>query len=305
MFEKDTMLNQAGRSCPIRYRYGAHAVGQSPVTVCNTLYVIGGLYGNPFALQEVLRMASAEPGPVRLCFNGDFNWFNTTDEAFVGINAQVLQHDCVLGNVEAELGEPLDAPDCGCAYPDHVDQGVVDRSNLIHTALKRVAQRNPDWIAQLNAQPFYRRYQVGKLRVGVVHGDSESLAGWRFDPSHFDDPREALWRAAQFMTAGVQVFASSHTCTAGFLNEPAGLISNNGAAGMPSVAGNTAGMITRIGLQPWTEGAAVARVRRDGVWCEQLPVAYDQAQWLSLFEQWWPAGSAAHLSYFRRIAEGV
>ena len=77
------------------------------------------------------------------------------------------------------------------------------------------------------------------------------------------------------------------------------------AAGVATVAGNTAGMITRIGLQPWTEGAAVARVRRDGVWCEQLPVAYDQAQWLSLFEQWWPAGSAAHLSYFRRIAEGV
>ena len=31
--------------------------------LCNTLYVVGGMYGNPYALDAVLARASAEPSP--------------------------------------------------------------------------------------------------------------------------------------------------------------------------------------------------------------------------------------------------
>ena len=82
-------------------------------------------------------MAGAEAGPVTLCFNGDFNWFNVDDAGFRAINERVLRHDAILGNVEAELDSDSDAAGCGCAYPESVDQCVVERSNRIHARLKR------------------------------------------------------------------------------------------------------------------------------------------------------------------------
>ena len=90
----------AGRSCPIAYRYGANALARTSTTRADTLYVIGGLYGNPFALRTLIDMAAREEGPVRLCFNGDFNWFNVDDAGFRAINECVLQHDAIVGNVE-------------------------------------------------------------------------------------------------------------------------------------------------------------------------------------------------------------
>ncbi len=53
------------------------------------------------------------------------------------------------------FGEPLDVADCGCAYPENVDQGVVDRSNFIHTELKRCAQQQPELLSKLLAKPFF------------------------------------------------------------------------------------------------------------------------------------------------------
>ena len=50
-----------GRSCPLAYRYQPDALCQDPVWVNDdVIYVIGGLYGNPLALDEIERMALAE-----------------------------------------------------------------------------------------------------------------------------------------------------------------------------------------------------------------------------------------------------
>lgn len=57
------------------YRYGPHALRSCPEQPAETLYVIGGLYGNLPALSAILAMAAREAAPVTLCFNGDFNWF--------------------------------------------------------------------------------------------------------------------------------------------------------------------------------------------------------------------------------------
>src|SRR5262245_31129840 len=174
-------------------------------------------------------MAALEKGPVTLCFNGDFNWFNIDGEGFRAINERVLAHDAILGNVEAEFGQPSDEAGCGCAYPENVDQGVVDRSNQIHAALKRTAARHPHLMTKLNALPMVARYRVGELRVGVVHGDADALAGWRFDPASLDDPAESAWRAQAFRSADVDVFASTHTCLPGTRRFEEKFIANNGA----------------------------------------------------------------------------
>ena len=86
------MSDMAGRSCPLRYRYGAEAIARLPAVEAETLYVLGGLYGNLPALDVVERLAAAESGPVTLIFNGDFNWFDVDDTSFAEINRRVLAH---------------------------------------------------------------------------------------------------------------------------------------------------------------------------------------------------------------------
>ena len=65
--------------------------------------MIGGLYGNPFALKRIFAIAQQEPVTPTLVFNGDFNWFNIDDASFSDINLAVLEHYALRGNVETEI----------------------------------------------------------------------------------------------------------------------------------------------------------------------------------------------------------
>lgn len=299
-------MSAPGRICPLRYRYGPGAIAGAPERSAETLYVIGGLYGNPQALAAVEAMARAEPGPVTLCFNGDFNWFNVDDAGFRAINERVLRHDAILGNVEAELGEDSDAAGCGCAYPESVDQRAVERSNQIHARLKRTAARHPDLLDRLGALPMVARYRVGEVRVGVVHGDAEALAGWRFDVGALDDPKEHAWRAHAFAGAGVDVFASTHTCLPVMRSYDFGgikVVANNGAAGMPNAHGTRFGILTRVGITPSPHPRLYGERLRE-VYVDALAIHYDDPGWRLSFLENWPEGSPAWLSYFERIAYG-
>ena len=299
-------MNKPGRVCPVRYRYGPAAIARAPERRAETLYVIGGLYGNPEALASVEAMARAEPGPVTLCFNGDFNWFNVDDASFRAINEAVLRHDAIAGNVEAELGEDSDAAGCGCAYPASVDSLVVERSNQIHATLKRTALRHSDLLVRLHELPMVSRYRVGGVRVGVVHGDAESLAGWRFDVAALDDPKEQSWRAEAFARAEVDVFTSTHTClpaTRCFDLDGEKLVANNGAAGMPNARGTRFGILTRIGIAASPHARLYGRTLR-GVHVDALAIRYDDRAWQVCFLKNWPAGSPAWLSYFNRLVNG-
>ena len=295
-----------GRVCPMRYRYGPGAIAAAPERPADTLYVVGGLYGNLPALDAIEAMAAAEPGPVKLCFNGDFNWFNVDDAGFRAVNERVLRHDAILGNVEAELGEDSAEAGCGCAYPESVDQGVVERSNQIHATLKRTAAQHPDLLRRLGALPMVARYRVGAVRAGVVHGDAEALAGWRFDVAALDDPDEHAWRADAFAKADVDMFASSHTCLPATRRFDLGgpkLVANNGAAGMPNALNTNFGILTRVGVRP-SPHPALYGCNAGGVHIDSLAVGYDVARWEKEFLKNWPRGSAAWLSYFARIAKG-
>lgn len=300
-----------GRSCPLRYRYGASAIARAPFVETDTLYVVGGLYGNVEALEVIERMAAAETGRVRLCFNGDFNWFNVDDQSFQSVMSRVLQHDAVLGNVEAELGVDGDEAGCGCAYPESVSTVVVERSNRIHARLKHTASRHASLTARLVTLPMFARYQVGDCRVGVVHGDAESLAGWRFSREALASSASEAWLPHIFKEAEVDVFASSHTCEPVFKHthhiQYPGIVVNNGAAGMPNDVSPGCGLITRISRTAFQvhTGSTVKVIERASLaGCEiaAISVPYDQEKWRTRFLANWPEGSDAYLSYYARIA---
>ena len=307
-----------GRSCPPHYGYSPRVFARAPDLAADTLYVIGGLYGNLEALDAIELLAAAEPVRPQLAFNGDFHWFDAEPALFADIHRRVLAHTALRGNVETELAGDDDAAGCGCAYPESVPDDDVARSNAILQQLRAVARRvRPEPRAQLAALPMHAVAQVGELRIGLVHGDAWSLAGWRFahDALHAAvggrDDGARLKLAAAFEQAAVDGFACSHTCAPALVSLPAQeqdrFVINNGAAGMANFAGDGCGLITRISVRALPavlHGQRLYGLHERGVWVDALKVEFDLARWLRRFDAIWPAGSAAALSYRRRLADG-
>jgi hypothetical protein len=70
------------RCCPLPYRYRPEALAHPARLEADTLYVGGGLYGNPAALAAVLARTADEPdGPATIVFNGDFHWLDVDLES--------------------------------------------------------------------------------------------------------------------------------------------------------------------------------------------------------------------------------
>jgi hypothetical protein len=293
-----------GRSCPLAYGYAPSVFRRAAEIEAETVYAIGGLYGNPFALDAILALAAAEPVAPTLVFNGDFNWFDAAPEDFAALNARVLEHVALRGNVETELASDDDAAGCGCAYPDWVGDAEVARSNAILATLRATARRLPELRARLGALPMHAVAAVAGERFALVHGDAWSLAGWNFSQERLrEDPAHA---AAAFAEAGVRAFASSHTCLPVLqpvdLRGGRRLIANNGAAGMPNFRAARFGLITRISERP--RGDALYGERLGAIHVEALAVRYDHAAWLDWFDARWPEGTPASASYRRRIVDG-
>jgi hypothetical protein len=305
----DTFASTATRSCPAHYGYALEAFRVQPVSVADTFYVIGGLYGNVEALHAILRMQENEAkrgaAPV-LVYNGDHNWFDIDPQSFIEINQAALAGIAITGNVEAEIAEPS-AGGCGCNYPDDVDPSLVQRSDAIMRRLQQSAEDFPVIREALAALPKLATVAVGGVRIGIVHGDAHSLAGWSFAADRLsvacDDAIGRIFRAA-----GVRAFASTHTClpyARDFdVEGRQRLIMNNGAAGMANFTGTTHGVITRISIDPRVPGDSLYGIRLGAVRFDALPVRFDLARWVARFLANWPPGSPAHLSYFERIVGG-
>jgi len=295
-----------GRNCPVSYRYAPADLAHSRELGAETLYVVGGLYGNRPALTEILKRAARERDPVTLVFNGDFNWFDVDAAGFAAINEAVLRHTALRGNVETELAADDDSAGCGCGYPGFVGDAEVERSNRIMERLRESARAFPGLRARLGALPARLVARVRGVRIGVVHGDAESLAGWGFSQEALREPARRAAAAGWFGAANIRVFASSHSClpVMQVFDTPRGrcLLANNGAAGMPNFRGLHHGLITRIAATAAPD--AIYGTALEGVRVEALPVRYDHAGFTRDFLDNWPAGSAAHASYYRRIAEG-
>ncbi|WP_417512743.1 hypothetical protein [Marinobacter sp.] len=300
-----------GRSCPLAYRYEPASLCANPMPVTeDVLYVIGGLYGNPFALDEIERMALAEERQgrsVKLVFNGDFNWFNANDDLFRDINSRVLGHTASLGNVDYELAAPSTGAGCGCAYPEFVDQGVVERSNQIMARLQDVAGAHPDIQKRLSSLPRYHCLLFGGLKILVLHGDPESLAGWGLAHESFaagNSEKLTEW----FRSSGADAMVSTHTCLpvlwSGEIEGRRCLVANNGASGMGNLSSDARGLIARLSLSAPLSGS-VAGLESGGLHVDLMPVDFDIKAWLAEFDHIWPEGSPAAISYRKRVLEGA
>jgi len=299
---------QPGRSCPLHYRYSPQALARAPDFHAETLYVIGGLYGNVPALEAVLALAAREPSPVTLAFNGDFNWFDVDDAGFRAINSEVLRHHALRGNVETEIADDDEAAGCGCGYPDSVGADEVERSNQIIIRLRDTARRHLDLRTRLAALSMHLVAQVAGVRIAIVHGDLESLAGWSLSQEMFaaDESKNNVQK--QRLTTQCQIVASSHTCLpVGYAYDSESgrcAVFNNGAAGMPNFRDTQFGVITRIAVTPTPHVTPLYGTRIGGVHVDALAVHYDHARWHDEFLTQWVPGSAAYLSYYQRITCG-
>lgn len=310
-------------NCPVSYRARPEDLAGPAVRTSQTLYVVGGLYGSVSALDAILARAAQEDSPVLLVFNGDFHYLDVADDDFRAIAAGVAGHLCTRGNVETELaGEDNDAG-CGCGYPDYVEDATVEASNAVMGRLRRAARRLPELVAPLKALPRQVVVEVGGVRVGVLHGDPEHLAGWRLalealEPGDrevrswtgFRGPGTSRAQVRDWLRRGrVQVLACTHTglpYLQGCVSDRApAAVANNGSAALPSFSGLRAGVLTRVSADSFPPSDALYGMQLEGARCDALPVRYDIERREREFLASWPPGSAAHRTYARRLREGT
>jgi hypothetical protein len=271
----------------------------------------------------VLERADDEPtGPAAVVFNGDFHWLDVDPDDFQAISRSVLARHVTKGNVEAQLASEEDGG-CGCAYPDYVGDDVVQRSNQVITRLRATAGRFPELVRRLGGLPRYLTASVAGERVGIVHGDSESLAGWRLALEAMEpgDPavrRQVGWRGRPttaadlldwFGRADVSVLANTHTGLPYAQVVPDGrrrrLVVNNGTAGLASFAGTTFGVITRLSGDPRPPADRLHGTTVGALRCDAVALRFDLGDWRRRFLAQWPPGSPGHRAYFARLTGGT
>jgi Calcineurin-like phosphoesterase superfamily domain len=314
----------SGRSCPVAYRYSPDELATGVAFACETLYVVGGLYGNTVALEAVLEQAERERyAPTAVVFNGDFHWLDVDPEEFRRVTEQVVPHHAIQGNVEAELAAEDDAAGCGCAYPEYIDDATVARSNAIMARLREGSRRLPQLTGRLAGLPRHLTVEVGGERIGIVHGDPESLAGWRLALEAMEpgDPilrRQIGWSGAPttasvvadwFRRADVRVFCSSHTglpyAQDFLLGQRRHLVINSGAAGLANFRESTRGVITRLSCHFEAPAGSLYGIRVGPLRCDAMPVDFDLDRWTARFLAQWPRGSPGHDAYLARITRGT
>jgi hypothetical protein len=313
-----------GRSCPIAYRYSPEELATGAAFHCETLYVVGGLYGNTVALKWVLERVEGERhAPAAVVFNGDFHWLDVDADEFQQVTERVLAHHAIRGNVEAELAAAAGDAGCGCAYPEYIDDATVARSNAIMARLRESARRFPKLIDRLAGLPQHLSVDVGGERVGIVHGDPESLAGWRLALEAMEPRDPILGReigrpgalttasivADWFRRADVRVICSSHTglpYAQDFLvGRRRHLVINNGTAGLANFRDSTCGVITRLSRHDEAPPDSLYGMRIGSLRCDALPVDFDLDRWTERFLAQWPQRSPGHDAYFARITRGT
>jgi hypothetical protein len=309
-------------ACPLAYRYRPEDLDVAPAFTCTTLYVVGGLYGNPYALDAVLARASAEPTPPEIVFNGDFHYLDVDPGVFRAIDDAVQAHHATQGNIEYALGSADDTLGCGCDYPAYVPDTVVADSNAVVARL-RSACASVDDRMRLSDLPRHLTVAVGDTRIGIVHGDAENLAGWKLaleamepqDPEicgrtgFTGTPTQAAQVLGWLRHADVVALCCTHTGLPYAQDFPhatgRGLVVNNGCAGLPDFADRHQGVITRLSVHPGAPGDSLYGITTGRLRFDALPVDYHHDAWMAHFLNAWPPGTPAHRNYHDRIEQGT
>lgn len=297
------MKYKPGRSQAEDYRLDRNWPDIS-IPIDGNLLVIGGLYGNRLALDALLDKTDEQD---TLVFNGDFHWFDYQPEDFLYIQENVLEHYAMCGNVEKELLRNEDVGlGCGCAYPEDVNDIVVDRSNAIHQKLKSRTSQSMD--KKMNQLPDTLTFEMGDFRIGVTHGDEKSLAGWECSLANLKEIQRQKEITTWMQEQDIDILASTHTCGTAFLysRDQQKIISNNGAAGMPNFSGTDFGLVTRIASSSSEEAVYSQSIAENNqkMYVELVPVRYEQKNYVQWFDSIWPKGTPAEKSYRNRIIKG-
>ena len=269
-----------------------------PEIVAETLYVIGGLYGNVEALDARARARRARAGPVALVFNGDFHWFDVDPRDFAAIDggragacgAARQRRDRARRRRRRGAG-------CGCAYPDDVERRRVARSNEILVRLRATARRCPR-----AARATRRACRCISSRAWATRASASCTATRPRSPAGaspttaLDDPaHRALGRIDVPRRARRRLRVARHTCLPALrrFDWPGGVpIANNGAAGMPNFRGTPLRVAHAHRPCGRRRAERLHGARLAGAFVEALRVDYDQARWLRAFDRRWPAGLA-------------
>lgn len=312
-----------GRSCPLAYRYQPDDLAGPVAFACQGLYVVGGLYGNAAALHAILERARHEPTPPEIVFNGDFHYLDANPDTFAAIAQGVRSHRASMGNIEYALSSSEADVGCGCDYPDYIGNTVVEHSNAVVERLRDTARAFSDHLAHLAALPRYLTVEVVGRRVGIVHGDPESLAGWRLALEAMEPGDQTVrgstgWSgpattpatvADWFRRAQLDVLASTHTglpyAQDITVDGRTRLVINNGVAGLGNFHDGAYGVLTRIFADTQPPSDSLYGRTLDGLRCDAIPLRYDLPQATKDFLTTWPVGSPAHHSYYHRLTHGT
>lgn len=315
--------NNPGRFCPTDYSIDSRTWQQDAQIKCDVLYVVGGLYGNPFALAALNKLASAENPNKKtvVIFNGDAHWFDKTAENFEiienGINgtspksAKNATYIPLVGNVEAELRRVNTiGAGCGCAYPPCVSDESVARSNAIHEMMFEALLERPELKERLVNRAATAKVSVAGINVGITHGDEKLIGGWECSREEMRTKARQEELNNFLITNNIDVFATTHTCATAAIRLQNGYVINNGAAGLPNFKGNNYGLCVRVSCannpSPSTLASQVifdTRIKDAVVQAVSLP--WNTDEYLNWFDALWEAGSPAEISYRGRIKSGT
>lgn len=298
-------INIPGRTCPIDYSIGDDFFSKKEDEImCETVYVVGGLYGNYQALDEIIRLSLAEKENVTIVFNGDIHWFDKDLIDFKAVESVVKKHIPLLGNVETELfrKEDIDVG-CGCSYPDCVDEEAVMRSNEIHSMMKANIVADKTIVKELSSRKKGIVVRIDDIRIAITHGDEKSLAGWMCSRDNLMNSARQEELKTWLGKNGIGVLATTHTCAPAAISIENHVVINNGAAGMPNFKNTKYGVITRISR--YANEKAIYRAIKNNLFVEAIPVNYDFKKFITWFDSSWSLNSPASISYRDRIVHGT
>lgn len=291
-----------GRNCSLDYILEKNWQNKVEVVNYDTIYVVGGLYGNYEALLEIKKMASLEKTAPLIVFNGDVHWFDVLEEDFLKVENLIRDDIKLLGNVEYELIKQNSDLGCGCNYPEDVDDGVVERSNIIHSMMKDNIT-NEKIISDIKTRNKTIALNCFGKKIAITHGDEKNLAGWgcSIDNLVEDERSEELF--SWLKENNIDILATTHTCLPVVKKVDNNIVINNGASGMANTKNSTNGLITRI--SKYKNSNAVISKEIDDVYVELIKVNFDIDKFVNWFDTVWDKDSPASISYRNRIVSGT
>ena len=291
--ELPAQAEEAGRNCPRDYAYAPAALARAPDFSTEALYVVG---------RAVRQSRRARGG---------------REAGGAGTRGQSCSTAISIGSTPSLRGSPPSSAACVRIAPCAATSRPSSRGRTMSAPAAAAPIRKASTTAWCGAPmrswrncaprcrtpraracvglPMHLVAQVGALRVGIVHGDAASLAGWRFAPEALDDAANRRWLAAARAESMIDVFACTHTCLAALrdfsLQSGRLTVINNGAAGMANFSGSVFGVVTRIATSPSPQKPLYGIVR-DGVHIDALALDFDQAAFLERFSGALAAGLA-------------